>query len=141
MLARTLGTPQLIARGFAIVAQTALHTEHRLIGRYMEGGNTLLGLSDVERVAPGIRDLSDRELEAVHHFTLLWTLFEAQVLGSNGSSRKMAEIIREMDDQVLAQIAFREQLRYFHNRYIENGEANFRFENLNRPGYRGGSYL
>ncbi len=33
MLARTLGTPHLIAHGSAIVAQTVLRTERRLTGR------------------------------------------------------------------------------------------------------------
>ncbi|WP_227816877.1 hypothetical protein [Nitrogeniibacter aestuarii] len=32
VLARTLGTPHLIAHGFAIVAQTVLRTERRLTG-------------------------------------------------------------------------------------------------------------
>ncbi len=33
MLARTLGTPHLIAHGFAIVAQKVLRTDRRLTGR------------------------------------------------------------------------------------------------------------
>jgi hypothetical protein len=33
-LDRTLSTPHLIARGFAMFAQTVLHAERRLTGRY-----------------------------------------------------------------------------------------------------------
>ena len=35
MLARTPSTPRLIALGFAMFAQTVLHAERRLTGRYV----------------------------------------------------------------------------------------------------------
>ncbi|STV71199.1 Uncharacterised protein [Klebsiella michiganensis] len=49
-------------------------------------------LSGLENIAPGISDLlSLDELVAMHKFTLLWTLFEAQVLGNSASVDKISQ--------------------------------------------------
>jgi len=87
-------------------------------------------LADIERIAPGVANLSPEEHEALQRFTLLWTLFEAQVLENNASARKISEKIENLDHQIGDGSWFQEQLMYFSDRYIENGETNYRFDHL-----------
>ena len=87
-------------------------------------------LADIERIAPGVADLSPKEYEAIQRFTLLWTLFEAQVLQNNASVNKIAEIINNLDNQIVVGDWFKEQLDYFKERYVEGGYTNYRFDHL-----------
>lgn len=85
-------------------------------------------LEDIERIAPGVAGLTPDELEALQRFTLLWTLFEAQVLDNRASAGKIVEKVAQ-----LAQLEgelFQKQLTYFSDRYIDNGRTNFRFDKL-----------
>lgn len=90
----------------------------------------MVQLADIERIAPGVANLSPEEHEALQRFTLLWTLFEAQVLENNASARKISEKIENLDHQIGDGSWFQEQLMYFSDRYIENGETNYRFDHL-----------
>ena len=38
--------------------------------------------------APGFRDLTGEERNAIMHFSLLWSLFEAKALNTDGIQRK-----------------------------------------------------
>ena len=90
----------------------------------------MVQLADIERIAPGVANLSPEEHEALQRFTLLWTLFEAQVLENNASARKISEKIENLDHQIGDGSWFQEQLMYSSDRYIENGETNYRFDHL-----------
>ena len=90
-----------------------------------------MNLEDIERVAPGVANLSTKEHEALQKFTLLWTLFEAQVLENNASAAKIAEKVQNLNLNMLQGDWFKEHLEYFSNRYVENGTTNYRFEHLN----------
>lgn len=90
----------------------------------------MVQLADIEMIAPGVANLSPVEHEALQRFTLLWTLFEAQLLENNASARKIAEVIERLDPQIIEAYWFQEQLVYFQDRYIEDGNTNYRFEHL-----------
>ncbi|OOF01031.1 hypothetical protein BZG79_15460 [Salinivibrio sp. MA427] len=84
----------------------------------------------MEKVAPGVESLSTEEHEALQRFTLLWTLFEAQILGSNASVRKISEKVERIDPEIINGDWLTEHLDYFSNRYIDGGNTNYRFEKL-----------
>ena len=90
----------------------------------------MVQLVDIEKIAPGVENLSAREHEALQMFTLLWTLFEAQILGNNASVRKISEIVESIEPEIIAGGWFIEHLDYFSNRYIDGGNTNHHFENL-----------
>ncbi|MBJ7553424.1 hypothetical protein [Marinomonas spartinae] len=90
----------------------------------------MVQLADIEMIAPGIANLSLAEHEALNRFTLLWTLFEAQVLENNASVRKIAEVVELLEPQTFEIDWFQEQLVYFQKRYIEDGNTNYHFEHL-----------
>lgn len=87
-------------------------------------------IQDATRAAPGIMDLSSEELEAVQRFTLLWTLFEAQILESNASVKMISEKVGNIKLEVLTGEWLGEYLTYFSKRYIEDGETNYHFDQL-----------
>jgi len=87
-------------------------------------------LADIERVAPGVAHLSPEEHEALQRFTLLWTLFEAQVLESNASARKISEKVQNLEPDIIRGDWFAEHLDYFSDRYVDGNNTNHRFENL-----------
>ncbi len=90
----------------------------------------MVQLADIERIAPGVANLSPEEHEALQRFTLLWTLFEAQMLGSNASVRKISEKVENAEPEIIRSGWFAEHLDYFSNRYVDGGNTNQRFENL-----------
>jgi len=93
-------------------------------------GEPVVQLENIERVAPGIEHLSPDELHALQRFTLLWTLFEAQVLDTSASVKKISEKVAGIEQQNIDGGWFEEHLVYFSNRYIENGGTNYHFEQL-----------
>lgn len=94
------------------------------------GGAFLVQLADIEMIAPGVANLSPAEHEALQRFTLLWTLFEVQVIENSASAIKIAEVIGRIDPQIIEACRFQEQLGYFQDRYVEEGNINYRFEHL-----------
>ena len=90
----------------------------------------MLRLEDIERIAPGISDLSDAELEALQRFTLIWTLFEAQVLGNKASACKIAEKVSTIAPTIINNGWFEEHLAYFSERYVQDGVTNRHFDHL-----------
>lgn len=90
----------------------------------------MVSLADIERVAPGVANLSPEEHDALQRFTLLWTLFEAQILGSNASVNKITEKLENTDPEIICGGWFAEHLDYFSNRYLDGDITNHRFENL-----------
>lgn len=90
----------------------------------------MLNLDDIHRVVPGVADFSDQELTVLLKFTLLWTLFEAQVLDTSASAQKIADYVHGLTPALLEGDWFQEHLEYFKNRYIDNDKTNYRFERL-----------
>lgn len=91
----------------------------------------MIAIEPIECYAPGFNDLTQQELEAMHVFTLMWTLFEAQVLDSSASAKKIIIKTQQWEAQGhLNENWFIQHLEYFKARYIQNGEPTYRFNNL-----------
>lgn len=90
----------------------------------------MVQLADIENIAPGVANLSPEEREALQMFTLLWTFFEAQMLGSNASVKKISEKVESIEPDIIGGGWFAEHLNYFSNRYVDGANMNYRFENL-----------
>lgn len=66
-------------------------------GLMKSGGDSVVQLADIERIALGVENLSTVEHEVLQRFTLLWTLFEAQILVSNVSVKKISEKVESIE--------------------------------------------
>lgn len=81
--------------------------------------------------APGYKDLSQEGKDAIMHFSMLWSLFEAQVLNTSASANSIEVKINAWHKgNLLNEDEFGKFKNYFIQRYIENGEPNYRFEHL-----------
>ncbi|MCU7837968.1 MAG: hypothetical protein KZQ94_01150 [Candidatus Thiodiazotropha sp. (ex Troendleina suluensis)] len=81
--------------------------------------------------APGYENLTQDEKDAIMHFSLLWSLFEAQVLNTSASANAIQSKIKTWHESGLIDPVEFEQFKfYFIHRYVENGELNNRFEHL-----------
>lgn len=87
------------------------------------------------RKAIGYSDLSRGERDAIAHFSLLWSLFEAIQLENNANPAAIIEKVDQWSDIGVLHVAnLAESLAYFSNRYYENGVPTYHFEDLNfRP--------
>jgi hypothetical protein len=74
----------------------------------------------LEAHAPGFRELQQPEREAIEHFALLWSLFEANVLGNSASSRAIVEVTASWQGRIHADL-IRPHLAYFSQRYFKDG--------------------
>jgi len=85
--------------------------------------------------APGYQDLTRQERDALTYFTLLWSLFEAQVLSTTASANSIESKINSWHESgLLISEEFEQFKNYFVQRYIDNGEPNDRFEHLHLRG-------
>ena len=81
--------------------------------------------------APGYDELSEEEKSEIMHFSLLWSLFEARVLNTSASPRSIQTKINSPETaELLDHTEFENYRNYFSQRYIENGNTNFRFPHL-----------
>ena len=88
----------------------------------------------LEKYAPGFDQLSEEERQAIYLFSMLWTVFEGQVLDSNASAKKIMEKTRELEKGgELKEQWFKDTLDYFTDRYIDKntGEIFNKFASLN----------
>lgn len=89
--------------------------------------------------APGFCDLADDERQALAEFSLLWSLFEARVMGTNASARRIYDAVRRWSvEDTLDATVYDSELAYFRNRYFDGSEFTYRLEHLhlhraNRP--------
>jgi hypothetical protein len=80
------------------------------------------------------RKLSGADIESVRNFSLLWNLFEGLVCNKNASVIALENAVSDMQKRRKLKIDdYDKFLKYFANRYIENGETNRRFRMLNLP--------
>lgn len=85
----------------------------------------------LEANAPGFRDLSPQEREALAHFCLLWSLFEYEALGGYGDVPAIyRSVARCVDAGVLTAQTFSDGLAYFRARYFSQGTFTPRFQHL-----------
>ena len=87
-------------------------------------------ITEIEELAPGAAELSVEEWTAITRFTILWTLFEAQVLDNCASVKKIIDKVQTLPAEMVVGDWFREQLAYFADRYVESGSTNYIFTQL-----------
>jgi hypothetical protein len=87
---------------------------------------------------PGFADLTPHEREAIEHFTLLWTLFEAKALNMHADGRELIDLaVRWHANNLLNIGSLADPLAYFRNRYFQNGAPTHHFDFLRLPqGYQ-----
>ncbi len=72
--------------------------------------------------APGFKELSNEEREAIVHFSLLWSFFEAETLGTNASANAILALTQNWSSQGQLKLEpFENSLAHFRKRYFENG--------------------
>jgi hypothetical protein len=77
------------------------------------------------------RDLNSDEINSVMQFSLIWNMFEAQVCNKHASASCFLRKSEEWNEKgLLNDKDYTICLEYFKNRYIENGEPNYRFPHL-----------
>lgn len=84
----------------------------------------------LETYAPGFKDLHEPEREAIEHFSLLWSLFEASVLERSASSRAIRDVARSWQGRLDIE-AFRPHLDYFRHRYFQDESPTHHFNGPN----------
>lgn len=85
----------------------------------------------LDRYAPGLRALSPQERDAITHFFLLWTMFEARVLKTHASAKSIIEASRQWaGDGLLTVDTFGQELAYFRDRYVAYGAFTHHFGHL-----------
>lgn len=85
----------------------------------------------LENKKMGYENLSEPERKAISNFALIWSLFEAQLLEENASSKKIVEKSAEwMEADGLDEAYVEDKLNYFKARYVEAGDFNYRFDHL-----------
>jgi hypothetical protein len=73
-------------------------------------------------------NFSENDLSSVKDFSLLWNVFENIVCDNNCSVNRLSERLNPI---VFDLAEFENNLNYFKNRYISDGETNERFNHLN----------
>ena len=76
--------------------------------------------------------LPDEDRQAIFHFALLWSLFEAKALETRASAHSIVALVhkRSAQGQIDARV-FEPSLRHFRNRYFSNGSFTSHFGGLN----------
>ena len=95
----------------------------------------------LEEHAYGYKCLSDNERQAITGFSLLWGLFEAQMLGkedqTRGESVNARKIVEKCNTLSVQEDSFSGSLAHFRERYTTDGAINSQFEYLHfRPNDR-----
>lgn len=81
--------------------------------------------------APGFAELPETDRQAIFHFSLLWSFFEARALRTRGSASAILDVTREWASRGQLTLApFDGSLAYFRARYVANGEPTQPFQGL-----------
>jgi hypothetical protein len=94
--------------------------------------NQVLGEFDVVSWLNAFEPGFDRdELSSLTQFTLLWSLFEAQVCANSASVPYLRKKVEQWSEGgILDPVEFQPYLEYFRNRYLVGGDPTYRFEHL-----------
>jgi hypothetical protein len=85
--------------------------------------------------ADGLGDLSVKERALISEFSVLWTYFEAKLLGGNANAKSIVDLARaivaagKLDTERLKEV-----LSYFRHRYVKEGKFTHHFAFLNLRG-------
>ena len=78
------------------------------------------------------RKLSGDEVENIRNFSLLWNLFEGLICNNYATVNAMENAVLNLQKRDKLEIDdYSNFLKYFANRYVENGETNHYFARLN----------
>lgn len=81
--------------------------------------------------APGFDQLSENERSAITDFSLLWSLFEAQILASHGNAGRIRNVVKKWHGaEILDAETYDAELDYFRSRYFANGDVTYHFQHL-----------
>jgi len=84
--------------------------------------------------AHGFNLLSDKEISAISEFALLWSLFEARILNTEGSARAICDAVDAWRQAGTLDAAMLDpELAYFRQRYCANGALTDHFDHLGLP--------
>jgi hypothetical protein len=79
----------------------------------------------------GFNDLSREEHDAILHFALLWSLFEAEVLDTRACAKSIVKVSKHWRSAGLLKAAlFNTPLIYFQNRYFQNAAFTHHYVDL-----------
>lgn len=82
--------------------------------------------------APGFQDLSQDERNAIMHFALLSSLFEAAVLDTHACAGSIIEVSKRWENEGrLKAESYADPLAYFRNRHVQNNNLTEHFAGLN----------
>lgn len=85
----------------------------------------------LEAHAPGFKALPAFDRHAIFHFTLLWSWFEASLLGENASASSIVTLTQTWADRERLSVeGFASSLEYFRNRYFQVGQFTSDFDDL-----------
>ena len=80
------------------------------------------------RYALGLQELTVEERDAITHFTFLWTMFEARVLGTRASANTILVASRRWAGKgLLSADTFGHEVAYFRHRYVVDGNFTSHF--------------
>jgi len=86
----------------------------------------------LEQNATGFSELTTLEREAITHFALLWSFFEARLLNNSANSYAILALTHKWSSQgCLDQTTFESSLQYFQQRYYPNNTESQYFSSLN----------
>lgn len=81
---------------------------------------------------PGFSMLPEQDRQAILHFALLWSLFEAKALQARASAHAILGVVHEWAAQGTLNVQdFTASLQYFQQRYYENGQPTHYLAGLN----------
>ncbi|GAB4591877.1 hypothetical protein ETAR_14800 [Edwardsiella tarda] len=86
----------------------------------------------LENHAPGYRNLSHHERQAIFDFVFLWSLFEARILETNANTHLIeTRVTQWYNDGTLNADHFVAELEYYRERYINSEAPNDHYTGLN----------
>src|SRR5579864_1479429 len=89
----------------------------------------------LERHVPGFANLNEEEREAMSDFSLLWSLFEHEVLSDNANAQAIIGAVAGIRNQRPINLGlFQEPLSYFRQRYYDGQAFRQPFEGLRLRG-------
>ncbi len=81
--------------------------------------------------APGFNLISKAEQNAIGDFSLLWSLFESQILKTEGNVKNICNAVEGWHGSgTLDAAVYEEELAYFRERYYANGAFTYHFDQL-----------
>lgn len=75
-------------------------------------------------------EASSATLEEIQKFTVLWMIFEKYVCNENASYREIENQLNNVDSNHIKVILYEQELKYFHNRYVDAQGHTKYFDNI-----------